>query len=91
VRIALGGQAPRVVAEIFRGPFIQVCTGVVAGSVAVVVLVWMATGATSLMPADGLRLLALGAGVVVVTAIACLGPTRRALRVEPVKALSSGD
>jgi predicted permease len=95
VRVALGGSRQRIVMAIFRRPLIQMGLGVLAG-ISVIVL------ATVMYPysdgpgagqAAGLTLaaVAMQAGyaalMFAVCTLACLVPTRRALRIEPTTAL----
>ncbi|MEZ5318898.1 MAG: FtsX-like permease family protein [Vicinamibacterales bacterium] len=87
IRVALGASTPRIAATIVRRPVTHVASGVVAGCALVAGMLTAVTdGVTT---ADGVRLLALGAGLVVVCTAACLGPMRRALRVQPTDALGS--
>ncbi len=86
VRVALGAKSPRVIAEIFRKPVAQIGTGVAVGSV----LLGMLAGQLrpgGVTTTDGAVLLALGVGILGVCALACIGPTLQALRVEPAEAL----
>jgi predicted lysophospholipase L1 biosynthesis ABC-type transport system permease subunit len=86
IRVALGANARRVVASIFRRPLTQVGVGVgVGGVLAGLLLLGMTGGAVS---ATGLALLLLYAALMLaVCLLACVVPTRRALAVEPVEAL----
>lgn len=87
VRVALGASAPRLIAEIFRGPLIQVVAGVAAGCGLLALVMFTRSGSGVTMARQAVILLAYGAGVVGVCALACIGPTVRALRVNPVDAL----
>jgi predicted permease len=96
VRVALGGTAPRVVAEIFRRPVRLVVAGVVTGCLLMGTMMAFLIAVFGLGRWDGLviaksvaLLAALGIVTVAVCALACIGPTRRALRVEPTEALST--
>jgi hypothetical protein len=94
VRVALGGPAPRVAAEIFRRPLRLVLTGVLAGCLLMgAMILFLADTAGSwdnLQLAQGIALLlAFGAATTAVCGLACIGPIRRALRVEPVMALGT--
>ena len=97
VRVALGAPRARVVAAIFRRPLTQVGAGIVAGYVLVTLGAIVFTGH---QPDTALRVdpgvlsagqYALLAGYSVlmlgVCMLACVVPTRRALRVQPVEAL----
>jgi putative ABC transport system permease protein len=86
IRVALGSDRPRIVASIFRRPLIQVTLGVAAGGALMGGLV---------LAANGGRVTFVGATLLVAYALlmlgvcllACIVPTRRALRVEPTVAL----
>jgi predicted permease len=97
VRVALGAPRARVVAAIFRRPLTQVGTGIAAGYVLITLASIVFTDhkpdtALKLDPAvltvgqyaglAGYALLMLG-----VCMLACVVPTRRALRVQPAEAL----
>jgi hypothetical protein len=95
VRVALGAGARRVITSIFRRPLTQVTLGVVAGAVLIGFAAvgvakteqFKGTGIGGLTLGDipllvGYAILMLG-----VCTLACLVPTRRALRVQPTEAL----
>ncbi|HEX2189904.1 MAG TPA: ABC transporter permease [Longimicrobiaceae bacterium] len=86
VRIALGADARRVVAAVFRRPLTQVGAGVAAGGVLVAALTFAVKGG---MPSPGeVGLVAAYAALMLgVCMLACVVPTRRALGVEPTEAL----
>jgi len=93
VRVALGASRRRVVIEIFRRPLIQVACGVLAGGVLVAAAGVALRGGDGAMfesdgPAVNLPLLVpyvlLMMGVCL---LACIVPTKRALRVEPTEAM----
>lgn len=83
VRVALGAQVSDVVTNIFRGPFFQVATGVVVGCVMVAALVARFGNLTRHAPV----LLAYGAAMMGVCALACVGPLVRVCRAEPTDVL----
>ncbi len=88
VRVALGAQVPRLIADIFRRPLGQVAAGIVLGFVllgAVMALAGSGSGAAIAKHAG--LLFAYGIAMMGVCALACIGPILRALRVEPVEAL----
>jgi putative ABC transport system permease protein len=88
VRAALGGRPLRIIGEIFRRPFRQVAAGIALGWTILAVLVTMtssSSGASVLRHAP--LMAAYGLLIAVVCALACLGPIRRALRVQPIEAL----
>ena len=95
VRVALGAGARRVITSIFRRPLTQVTLGVIAGAVLIALAAigvakttqFEGTGIGGLTVADvpllvGYAILMLG-----VCTLACVVPTRRALRVQPTEAL----
>jgi putative ABC transport system permease protein len=85
IRVALGADARRVVVAIFRRPLTQVVSGIVAGGVLTAVLPSMLGGAvtTGLVVVVATHMVLMMA----VCLLACIVPTRRALRVEPMEAL----
>jgi putative ABC transport system permease protein len=87
VRVALGAPAPRVIADIFRKPLLQVAMGVVAGCGLLAVVVFARSGSGFAMAKQAVLLLAYGIAVMGVCVLACIGPALRALRVDPVEAL----
>ena len=91
VRVALGASRWRIVGAIFRRPLIQVGLGVLAGNALLALAGSIETempGLTGELSAGQLGILA-AYGVVMlgVCLLACIAPTRRALRVEPAVAL----
>lgn len=95
VRVALGGSRQRIIAAIFRRPFIQMGLGVLAGIsfIAFMTFWYPYTDGPGAGEAQGLTLqaIAMQAGYAVlmlaVCMLACVVPTRRALKVEPTTAL----
>jgi hypothetical protein len=85
VRVALGSDARRVVAAVFRRPLIQVGLGVATGGVLAAALVFLTSGDVS--PRGLALLLAYMVLMLGVCLLACIVPTWRALRVEPTVAL----
>jgi ABC-type antimicrobial peptide transport system permease subunit len=90
IRVALGGNPRRIMLAVFARPLAQVTAGAFAGSA----LVMWISGAASF---EGLSL-ARCAGIAGYSALmfgvcllACVGPTRRALRLEPTEALRVDD
>ena len=86
IRVALGASQARVVAAIFRRPVIHVALGVLAGVGIIVGITLLASGGRVspriVLPFTGYALL-----MMAVCMLACIVPTRRALRVEPTEAL----
>jgi predicted permease len=78
IRVALGGRRRHVIAVLFRRPLLQVGLGIPIG---LLVAVWLSEG-------QMVRVIALyGCVVVATSALATLGPVRRALRIQPLDAL----
>ena len=78
IRIALGGRRRHVIAALFRRPLMQIGLGILIGLVA----------ADRISEGNMVRVIAAyGCVVVVVAALATLGPVRRALRIQPLEAL----
>ena len=78
IRIALGGRGRHVIAILFRRPLMQIGLGILIGLVV----------ADRMSEGDMVRVIALyGCVVVAVSALATLGPVRRALRIQPLDAL----
>jgi ABC-type antimicrobial peptide transport system permease subunit len=86
IRVALGANARRVVASIFRRPLTQVGVGVVVGGTLAGLLVLAST--SSGVSSRGVALLvAYAVFMLGVCLLACIVPTRRALGIEPTEAL----
>jgi putative ABC transport system permease protein len=101
VRVALGAHAARVVAETFRRPIRLVAGGVAAGCIVVGALAallvhaltnqrWEPQQFDDMALLSGIAVLvAFCLAMLAVCALACIGPTLRALRVQPSVALSA--
>jgi hypothetical protein len=95
VRVALGASARRIVTALFRRPMIHVSLGVIAGSVLIAVAaigVQHTEEFAGIQPrgltVEEIALLVVYAIVMLgVCALACVVPTLRALRVQPMEAL----
>jgi putative ABC transport system permease protein len=85
IRVALGADSRRVILAIFRRPLAQVAGGVLLGAAVIATLFSLAMGALTA------RTIAIVVAYTIVMcgvcALACIGPTRRALSVEPLDAL----
>ncbi len=86
IRVALGADARRVVAAVFARPVAQVGVGVLAGGLLTAALAFGALRG-ALGPGGAALVLAYAALMMGVCMLACIVPTRRALRVEPTEAL----
>jgi ABC-type antimicrobial peptide transport system permease subunit len=91
VRVALGAGRWRVITAMFRRPLLQVGLGVLVGNVLLALAGSVETempGLTGkLSPGQLVILAAYGVVMLGVCLLACIVPTRRALRVEPTVAL----
>lgn len=91
VRVALGAGRWRVIRAIFRRPLIQVTLGVLAGNALLAIMGSIETEMPgldgNLSAAQFAMLAAYGLVMLGVCLLACIVPTRRALRVEPTVAL----
>ena len=86
IRIALGANRRRVVAAVFRQPLTQLGIGIGVGTALLVGMSVVARG--GMMPARNFAtVIAYAALMMAVSLLACVVPTRRALRVEPTEAL----
>jgi predicted permease len=95
VRVALGASARRVITSIFRRPLTQVTLGVVAGTFLILAGA-IAAGKSTQFKGTGMGVLTFGDVALLVgyailmlgvCTLACVVPTRRALRVQPTEAL----
>ena len=85
IRLALGSDPRVVIAAILARPVRQVATGVAFGGVLVGMLVVAVSGAIS--ATEFAVLLAYAAGMMAVCMLACVVPTRKAMRIQPTDAL----
>jgi hypothetical protein len=86
VRTALGASAPRVVGAVLRRPLGQVGLGVAVGGVLAGGLFFTIRGGP-VSAASSAQLAAYVAFMLTVCLLACVVPTRRALRIPPTEAL----
>jgi hypothetical protein len=85
VRVALGAQPLHVLATVFRRPLVQVALGIGVGAILALAL---ANNDLSDVHLDDLGMTAVFAlSTILCCALACLVPTRRALRIQPTEAL----
>jgi len=86
IRVALGANPRRVVMAVFRRPLAQVALGIAAGATLIGGLLFAGSG-YSLSLAQVGAIAAYAAFMLAVCLLACVVPTRRALRVQPTEAL----
>jgi putative ABC transport system permease protein len=86
IRVALGGSALPIVASILRRPTSQVALGIVMGTAIVVVLMGGVTGG-DISIRQAVLVTAYALAMMVVCMLACIVPTSRVLRVQPVDVL----
>ena len=86
IRLALGANARRLVAGVFRRPLTQVSFGILAGAVLVTAIMVSIYG-RDFGPRQGALIVLYGLVMIGVCMLGCVLPTLRALRVEPTEAL----
>jgi putative ABC transport system permease protein len=86
VRVALGSDRRHVVAAVFARPLAQVASGIAAGGV-LTALITLAVHDGALSAAQLGAVVAYAALMLGVCLLACVVPTRRALRIQPTEAL----
>jgi hypothetical protein len=97
VRVALGASARRVITSVFKRPLTQVTLGVIAGSILIALGAigiqnteqFSGTQIGGMSLEEGALLVGYAILMVGVCMLACVVPTRRALRVQPTEALRS--
>jgi len=88
IRLALGAPRERMFAEIIRDGLALAVVGTVAGVLCAVVVARLMTGVLyGIRPLDLMTFAGVPAVLVIVAALACSVPARRALRIEPLLAL----
>ena len=85
IRVAMGASPRSIAVAIFRRPLIQVGIGVIAGAIPVFLVSSLRSASVSTLQVSGV--LAYAVFMMAVCMLACIVPTRRALRVEPTDAL----
>jgi putative ABC transport system permease protein len=88
IRVALGADARRVVATIFARPLAQVGAGAAVGGCVAALLVY-AVLRDGMWPTGAGLVVVYSAVMMAVCLLACVGPTLKALQVEPVTAIKS--
>lgn len=89
IRLALGADRRRLVLTIFRRPLTQVALGIAAGAAPIAALVLASAEGASTSVRGAALVSAYAASMLAVCTLACVVPTRRALRVEPTEALKA--
>jgi ABC-type antimicrobial peptide transport system permease subunit len=84
IRLALGADAPRVITTVFSRAFAQIGIGILLGGVGVLALTRAVTG---LAAHEALAVLVYMLVMLAVCLLACVVPTRRGLRIQPVEVL----
>jgi hypothetical protein len=90
IRTALGARAEGIVIAIARRAFLQLTAGITGGAALGVVLINSLRAGDLRGPDPAVTLMACSAFMLLVGLLACLEPTLRALRIEPVEALNEG-
>jgi hypothetical protein len=87
IRIALGANPRRVLRTVFARAGRQLGGGIIAGNTLILLIAWRADSLTASL----LALLVITSVIMAaVGVLACAGPARRALRVQPTEALRQG-
>ena len=84
IRIALGASSRRVLGTVFARAGRQLGGGIIAGNTLILLLAWLADSLTADLVASSVITSVIMAAVGV---LACAGPARRALRIQPTDAL----
>jgi putative ABC transport system permease protein len=85
VRVALGAQPLRVLTTVFKRPLVQIALGIGVGSI---LALGLANNDLSDVHLDDFGMTAVFAlSTILCCALACIVPTRRALRIQPTEAL----
>ena len=86
IRVALGSDPLRIVLTIFRRPLAQITMGIIAGGGLTALLAFRVAG-SGLTFTNVAFVVAYSALMLCVCMLACIVPTRRALRIQPTDAL----
>ncbi len=87
IRIALGANPRRVLRTVFARAGRQLGGGIIAGNSLILLIAWRADSLTASLLASSVITSVIMAAVGV---LACAGPARRALRIQPTEALRQG-
>jgi putative ABC transport system permease protein len=91
IRAALGAAPRRIIGGVFSKAFRQIGLGVALGAVPGLIVLQSIAGDTGSMsrPATWLAIVAVCLFVIAVALLSCTAPLRRALRIDPIRALRS--
>ena len=85
MRVALGAQPLRILTTVFRRPLVQIALGIGVGAI---LALGVANNDLSDVHLDDFRNTAVFAlSTILCCVLACIVPTRRALRIQPTEAL----
>ncbi len=87
IRVALGANPRRVLRTVFARAGRQLGGGIIAGNSLILLIAWRADSLTASLLASSVITSVIMAAVGV---LACAGPARRALRIQPTEALRQG-
>ena len=88
IRLTLGARPGGVLRQILGEGLLHTVTGLAVGlAVSLAVMRWLQSMLYEVAPTDPITLAAVALTLLVVSVAACLGPARRAMRVDPVQAL----
>lgn len=90
IRTALGAGADGIMIAVARRTFLQLVAGIAVGAAVGLSLVEGLRSTDFSGPDPAVMLVASSAFMLLIGMLACLGPTLRALRIEPVEALNEG-
>jgi putative ABC transport system permease protein len=86
VRVALGAQPLHILTTIFKRPVVQIALGIGVGAI-MAILILDQGDLSDVRYGDLGRAAAFALSTIVCCALACIVPTRRALRIQPTEAL----
>jgi len=86
VRVALGAQPLDVLTTVFKRPLVQIALGIGVGAI-MAVLILNQGDVSDMRYGDLVRAAIFALSTILCCALACIVPTRRALRIQPTEAL----